>query len=44
MGASKILHRILKLINYANLCKFIQNQRKMLLLYFAADFDFVCLI
>ena len=37
MGASKLLHRILKLINYANLCKFIQNQQKMLLLYFLAD-------
>ena len=43
-GASKLLHRILKFINYANLCKFIQNQRKMLLLYFAADFDSVCFI
>ena len=29
MGASKLLHRILKFINYANLCKFIQNQQKM---------------
>ena len=29
MGASKLLHRILKFINYANLCKFIQNQWKM---------------
>ena len=28
MGASKFLHRILKFINYANLCKFIQNQQK----------------
>ena len=28
MGASKLLHRILKFINYANLCKFIQNQQK----------------
>ena len=28
MGASKVLHRILKFINYANLCKFIQNQLK----------------
>ena len=43
MRASKLLHRILKLINYANVCKFIQNQRKMLLLYFLADFDSVCL-
>ena len=25
MGASKLLHRLLKFINYANLCKFIQN-------------------
>ena len=25
-GASKILHRILKFINYANVCKLIQNQ------------------
>ena len=41
MGASKLLHRILKFINYANLCKFIQNQQKMLL-YFLADFDSVC--
>ena len=42
-GASKLLHRILKFINYANLCKFIQNQRKMLLLcHFLADFDSVC--
>ena len=24
MGASKLLHRIVKFINYANLCKFIQ--------------------
>ena len=39
MGASKLLHRIVKFINYANLCKFIQNQRKMLFLYFLADFD-----
>ena len=31
MRASKLLHRILKFINYANLCKFIQNQWKMLL-------------
>ena len=29
MVASKLLHRILKFINYANLCKFIQNQWKM---------------
>ena len=28
-GASKLLHRIVKFINYANLCKFIQNQWKM---------------
>ena len=28
MGASKLLHRILKLINYANLCKFIQINEK----------------
>ena len=28
VGASKLLHRILKFINYANLCKFIQNQKK----------------
>ena len=41
MGASKFLHRILKFINYANLCN-IQNQRKMLFLYFTADFDSVC--
>ena len=41
MGASKLLHRILKFINYANLCKFIQNQQKMLL-YFLANFDSVC--
>ena len=27
--ASKLLHRILKFINYANLCTFIQNQWKM---------------
>ena len=33
-----------ELINYANLCKFIQNQWKMLLLYFLADFDSVCFI
>ena len=26
MGASKLLHRILKFINYENLCKFSQNQ------------------
>ena len=39
------LHRILKFINYANLCTFIQNQRKMLLLcHFLADFDSVCFI
>ena len=32
-------------INYANLCKFIQNQWKMLLLcHFLADFDSVCFI
>ena len=38
MRASKLLHRILKFINYANLCKFIQNRRKMLLLcHFLAD-------
>ena len=42
-GASKLLHRVVTFINYANLCKFIQNQWKMLhLLYFAADFDYVC--
>ena len=29
LGASKLLHRIVKFINYANLCKFIQNQWKM---------------
>ena len=29
VGASKLLHRIVKFINYANLCKFIQNQWKM---------------
>ena len=28
---------------HVELCKFIQNQRKMLLLYFLADFDSVCL-
>ena len=28
MGASKLLHRILKFINYANLCKFIQINEK----------------
>ena len=28
MGASKLLHRILKFINYANLCKFIQIYSK----------------
>ena len=44
VGASKLLHRILKFIHYANLCKFIQNQQKMLLLYFLADFDSVCFI
>ena len=33
----KLLHRILKFINYANLCKFIQNQWKMLLCHFLAD-------
>ena len=45
MRASKLLHRILKFINYANLCKFIQNQWKMLLLcHFLADFDSVCFI
>ena len=27
-GGFKTLHRILKFINYANLCKFIQNQKK----------------
>ena len=43
VGASKLLHRILKFYNYANLCKFIQNQRKMLLLYFTADSDSVVL-
>ena len=42
--ASKLLHRILKFINYANLCKFIQNQWKMLLCHFFADFDSVCFI
>ena len=31
-------------INYANLCKFIQNQQKMLLLYFLGDFDSVWFI
>ena len=32
-------------IHYANLCKFIQNQQKMLLLlYFLADFNSVCFI
>ena len=30
MRASKLLHRILKFMNYANLCKFIQNQWKIL--------------
>ena len=43
-GLQKLLHRILKLINYANLCKFIQNQQQILLLYFLADFDSVCFI
>ena len=38
------LHRILKFINYANLCKFIQKKKKMLLLYFLADFNSVCFI
>ena len=34
-----------ELINYANLCKFIQYQQKMLLLfYFLADFNSVCFI
>ena len=42
VGASKLLHWIVKFINYANLCKFIQNQWQMLHLYFAADFDSVC--
>ena len=42
MRATKLLDRILKFINYANLCKFIQNQWKMLLLcHFLADFDSV---
>ena len=27
MGASKLLHGILKFINYANLCKFIQKKK-----------------
>ena len=37
-GGFKLLHRILKFINYANLCKFIQNQQKMLLFcHFLAD-------
>ena len=42
MRASKFLHRILKFINYANLCKFIQNQWKMLhvLLSFLGRFWF----
>ena len=40
MRASKLLHRIVKLINYANLCKFIQNQWKMLLLSFLGQFWF----
>ena len=31
-GLQNFYHRILKFINYANLCKFIQNQWKMLLL------------
>ena len=31
-------------INYANLCKFIQNQWKMLLCHFLANFDSVCFI
>ena len=44
-GLQKLLHRNLKFINYANLCKFIQNQWKMLLLcHFLADFDSVCFI
>ena len=39
------VYRILKLINYANLCKFIQNQWKMLLLcHFLANFDSVYFI
>ena len=41
LGAGfKLLHRILKFINYANLCKFIQNQWKMLLLSFLGRFWF----
>ena len=36
MGASKFLHRILKFINYANLCIFIQSNKKC---YFTADFE-----
>ena len=44
VGASKFLHWIVKFINYANVCKFIQNQWKMQHLYFAADFDSVCFI
>ena len=43
-GLQTFLHIILKLINYANLWIFIQKQRKMLLLYFTADFDSVCFI
>ena len=44
IGLGAGLHRILKFINYANFCKFIQNQRKMLLLYFLGDFDSVWFI
>ena len=43
MRASKLLHRILKFINYANLCKFIQNQRKMLLAYFSISWAILIL-
>ena len=42
-GASKLLHRILKFINYANLCKFIQNQWKNATSLFLGRFWF-CLI
>ena len=41
-GLQNFYTEFLKFINYANLCKFIQNQSKMLLLcHFLADFDSV---
>ena len=45
VGGFKIfLHRIVKFINYANLCILIQKKKMLILLYFTADFDSVCFI